>query len=102
VIAGLGNIYRNEICFLRGVHPDTPVVDVPDVPGLVDLAARLIQANRNTGNQVTPGDTRRGRTHWVYGRRGQPCRRCGTAIVKEGDGKFSYQRVTYHCPNCQG
>jgi endonuclease VIII len=101
VIAGLGNIYRNEICFLTGVRPDKPVRDVPDVPGMVALAARLMQANRRTGNQITTGDARRGRTHWVYGRRAQPCRRCGTAIEKEGDGKFSHQRVTYYCPYCQ-
>jgi endonuclease VIII len=101
VIAGLGNIYRCEVCFLRGVHPDTPVGDVPDVPGVVALAAKLLHANKTRGNQVTTGDTRRGMTQWVYGRRAQPCRRCGTAIVKEGSGKFSHDRVTYFCPSCQ-
>ena len=42
------------------------------------LARATIHANRRTGNQITTGDTRPGRTHWVYGRGGQPCRRCGT------------------------
>ena len=53
---------------------------VPDLPRLIDLMKRLMEANRWTGNQITTGDTRRGRRHWVYGRAGRPCWRCGTAI----------------------
>jgi endonuclease VIII len=40
---------------------------------------------------------RRGQQVWVYGREGQPCRRCGTRIRKAELG----ERVTYWCPSCQ-
>ena len=47
---------------------------------MVDLLKRLMEANRTTGSQITTGDTRPGRTHWVAARTGKPCRRCGTPI----------------------
>jgi endonuclease-8 len=51
---------------------------------------------------VTTGDTRRGRNTWVYGRGGQPCRRCGTLIRSASLGRTeSEERVTYFCPVCQ-
>ena len=100
VIAGPGNIYRCEICFLRGLHPSTPLRGVADLPGLVDLTKRVMEANRDTGMQITTGDRRPGRMHWVYGRRGLPCRRCGTPIEKEAE-QPGGQRVTYWCPTCQ-
>ncbi len=106
VMAGLGNVYKSEICFLRGVDPATPVEDVADLEGLVALARRLLLANRTTGNQVTTGDPRRGRRHWVYGRGGQPCRRCGTPVRRriepgEETPERTGERVTYWCPSCQ-
>lgn len=100
VMAGPGNIYRCEICFLRGVHPDTLVRDVPDLRGVVDLTKRVMEANRSTGMQITTGDTRPGRMHWVYGRRQKPCRRCGTPIAKRSEGAGGV-KVTYWCPSCQ-
>lgn len=100
VIAGPGNIYRCEICFLRGVHPSTPLREVRDLAGLVDLTKRVMEANRDTGMQITTGDRRPGRMHWVYGRRGQSCRRCGTPIAKQAE-KPGAERVTYWCPTCQ-
>ena len=101
VIAGLGNVYKSEICFLRGIHPDTRVADVEDLAAIVDLSARLLVANRTTGRQITTGDARRGRERWVYGRGGQPCRRCGTTIRKMEQGATGGPRVTYWCPSCQ-
>ena len=98
VLAGPGNVYKNEVCFLRGVHPDTPVGDVEDLPGLVALVKRLMEVNRTTGSQITTGVARPGQKQWVYGRGGRPCLRCGTLILRsapEGD------RVTYWCPSCQ-
>ncbi len=100
VIAGPGNVYKCEICFLRGIDPWTPVRDVPDPAGLVDLTARLMQANRRTGMQVTTGDDRPGRQRWVYGRGGKPCRRCGTPIERKAQ-EPGAERVTYWCPTCQ-
>ena len=101
VIAGPGNVYKSEVCFLGGVDPWTPVREVADLAALVDRMARLMRANRSTGTQITTGDPRPGRQRWVYGRSGEPCFRCGTAIRRseqEGPGGL---RVTYWCPTCQ-
>jgi endonuclease-8 len=102
VIAGLGNVYRNELCFLRGVLPTRPVADVPDLPGLVALAHRLIVANRDRVERATTGDLRRGRRTWVHGREHQPCLRCGTPIRQGvlGDTELT-ERQTFYCPRCQ-
>ena len=100
-IAGLGNVYRSETCFLGGVYPFTPVAEVGDVRKLVDLGARLIRANKTTGNQITTGDPRPKRRHWAYGRAGEPCRRCGTPIERAGGGPGLDDRVVFWCPRCQ-
>ena len=100
VMAGPGNVYKSEICFLSGVHPFERVGDVGDVAAMVKLTKRSMEANRTTGRQVTTGDLRRGRGQWVYGRGGRPCRRCRTPIVRaESSGLGG--RVTYWCPACQ-
>jgi endonuclease VIII len=96
-LAGIGNLYKSEVLFLRGLWPWTPVRDVPDVPALVRLAQRLLASNRGRWTQVTTGSTRPQEATYVYGRRGQPCRRCGTLIRKEQQA----DRVTYWCPRCQ-
>ncbi|MEU1755309.1 DNA-formamidopyrimidine glycosylase family protein [Micromonospora matsumotoense] len=96
-LAGVGNLYKCELLFLRGLSPWTPVGAVPDLAGTVALAQRLLAANRGRWTQSTTGSLRRGQTSYVYGRRAQPCRRCGTAIGKEELG----DRVTYWCPTCQ-
>ncbi|WP_435136761.1 DNA-formamidopyrimidine glycosylase family protein [Actinacidiphila sp. bgisy144] len=102
-LAGVGNVYVAELCFLRGVTPWTPVRDVPAPERLVALARRLLVANRARPGHVTTGDTRRGRTHWVYGREHQPCLRCGTPIrsARHGSQAKSQDRVAYWCPRCQ-
>jgi formamidopyrimidine-DNA glycosylase len=99
VMAGPGNVYANEACFLRGLHPATRVGDVADPAALVSLMARLMTANRTTGRQITTGDTRRGRDRWVYGRQGSPCLRCGTIVRR--DQRETPARVRYWCPSCQ-
>jgi endonuclease-8 len=102
VLAGLGNVYRNELCFLRGVLPTRPVGEVADLPGLVDLAHRLILTNRDRVERVTTGNLRRGRRTWVHGREHQPCLRCGTTILQGtlGDTELT-ERQTFFCPVCQ-
>jgi endonuclease-8 len=96
-LAGVGNLYKAETLFLRGLWPWTPVSRVPDLAGVVGLAQKLVASNRGRWAQSTTGSLRRGETNYVYGRRAQPCRRCGTAIRKaEQD-----DRVTYWCPHCQ-
>lgn len=96
-LAGVGNLYKCEVLFLRGISPWTPVGAVPDLAGTVTLAQRLLSANRGRWTQSTTGSLHRGQTSYVYGRRAQPCRRCGTAIRKQELG----ERVTYWCPVCQ-
>ncbi|HEX6920363.1 MAG TPA: DNA-formamidopyrimidine glycosylase family protein [Actinomycetes bacterium] len=100
-LAGIGTLYRAETLFLRGVHPRRPVGEVPDLAGLLDLAQRLLQANRHHPAQVTTGDGRRGRQHYVFERAGQPCRRCGTRLRAEEFGPTGQERLSYWCPTCQ-
>ena len=101
VLAGPGNVYKCEICFLAGLHPWTRVGEVEDLRRVVRLAERLMKANRTTGNQITTGDTRAGRQRWVYGRSGKGCFRCGTQIRKADQEGYGGDRVTYWCPTCQ-
>ena len=98
-LAGIGNVYKCELCFLLALDPHTPVGDVPDLERLVDLAARLLTANKDRP-RVTTGDLRRGRRTWVYGRRG-PCLRCGTPIAFAEIGPDGQERATWWCPRCQ-
>lgn len=113
-LTGIGNIYKCETLFLRGVWPWTPVRDVPELPRLVEVARQLLVANRGRRVRSITGSTRRTETTYVYGRHAEPCRRCGTAIRRHpgddrddpedsGDraGRDGRSRVTYWCPVCQ-
>ncbi len=101
VMAGLGNVYRNELCFLRGIVPTRPVGEVADPARLVALAHSLIDANKDRVDRTTTG-TLRGATDWVYGRAGRPCLRCRTTILEGRLGENELQeRETYWCPRCQ-
>ncbi|TFC84101.1 Fpg/Nei family DNA glycosylase [Cryobacterium sp. TmT2-59] len=101
-LAGLGNEYVNELCFLRGLLPTRPVGEATDVPALVDLARRLILANRDRTERITTGNARRGMQSWVFSRAGQPCRRCGTPIERGTLGRSELElRNTFWCPRCQ-
>lgn len=101
-LAGLGNVYVNELCFLRGLRPTRAIGDVADLPALVGLAHRLIQANRHRAERTTTGNTRRGGRLWVYSRDRQPCRRCGARIARAQIGRSELElRDTYWCPRCQ-
>ena len=99
VMAGPGNVWKSELCFLRGIHPWTPIGRVSRPERLVELVKELFEANRTIGSQVTTGDRRPGRARWVYERGGRPCLRCGTAVRVLGAGEP--ERVTYWCPACQ-
>ncbi|MFD4420541.1 DNA-formamidopyrimidine glycosylase family protein [Agromyces sp. NPDC058484] len=100
-LAGLGNVYVNELCFLRGIRPTRPVGEVELAP-LVDLASRVIRANRDRISRTTTGNDRRGERLWVYSRSGEPCRRCGTRIEHGRLGRNDVElRDTWWCPSCQ-
>jgi endonuclease-8 len=110
-MAGLGNVYKSEVCFLCGLNPFSPVRTVPDetLNKVMTVSQRLLRENiynpgasgvitftglRRTTSAMSPGDRL-----WVYGRDGEPCRRCSTPILQARQGPNA--RVTFHCPNCQ-
>jgi endonuclease-8 len=97
VMAGVGNVYANELCFVTGYLPTTPVSRVKDPLRMVQRARDMLWLNRSRVNRTTTGDTRAGRDLWVYGRVGRPCRRCGTMIQSDDSG----DRVSFWCPHCQ-
>lgn len=111
VVAGIGNVFKNEVLFLSGVHPDRPAISLSDNERalILDTAVPLMRSNTGPGagaEIVTyrglRRTTRRARADenlWVYGRTGRPCRRCGTPIVSGKRGLDA--RTTYWCPRCQ-
>jgi len=103
LVAGFGNLWANELCFLRGLHPDRPVAEV-DVPALLRIGARALRVSATLPGmyQVTTGSTRRGEQHWVTGRAGRPCLRCGTTVeVRAEQPDDPERRRTWWCPRCQ-
>jgi endonuclease-8 len=111
IVAGIGNIYKSEVLFLSGVHPDTPssAVPVPVLERMMDVARGLLQDNVVDGTsgriqtyrnlrQLNPA-SEHDESLWVYGRRGKPCRKCGAAIESKKMGLDA--RATYWCPECQ-
>jgi endonuclease VIII len=96
-MAGVGNVYANELCFVFGRLPTAPVSSLKDPLRVVQRSRDMLWLNRTRWNRTTTGDTRPGRDVWVYGRDGKPCRRCGTPIRRDDTG----DRVSYWCPSCQ-
>ncbi len=94
--AGIGNVYKSEVLFLHGIDPFTPVraVDVDRLRSVYDTAHRLLRANLHTARRVTY----RGGVA-VYGRKDQPCLRCGALVRMRRQGPMA--RSTYWCPVCQ-
>lgn len=100
-IAGFGNEYANEMLFVRGILPLTPASRT-DVAALIDVGVRMIRANRDRGERTFTGDSRPGRSTWVYRREGKPCRRCGSVIRAGSLGADpTRERNTFWCPTCQ-
>ncbi|MDI3406006.1 DNA-formamidopyrimidine glycosylase family protein [Streptomyces sp. B-S-A6] len=117
-LAGIGNVYKSELCFLARATPWLPVGELPeDVPvRLVAAAKRLLEANRDRPDRTTTG--RRDPHLYVYGRAPRPCLRCGTPIqvtdrsaattapetsAPEASARETnaQDRITYWCPTCQ-
>lgn len=99
VMAGVGNVYCNELCFLFGRLPTSPVDTLADPHRITIRARDMLWANRLRQGRTTTGNTRPGQQLWVYGRGGEPCRRCGTRIARAG--QSDSERVSYWCPSCQ-
>jgi endonuclease-8 len=103
VMAGVGNLYKAEVCFALGVSPWTPVGSLPDgaVERAVTLSRKLLQRNALRPEQNTTGRAGKGQEHWVYQRTGKPCLRCGTPIRSAQQGNWTPPRYTWYCPQCQ-
>lgn len=100
-VAGFGNVYANEILFVRGVDPRTPA-SATDARAIIDLGTRMIRANRDRSARTFTGENRPGRRFWVYGREGSPCRRCHTSIRATTLGADpTKERNVFWCPRCQ-
>jgi len=100
-VAGFGNVYANEMLFVRGILPTKPATEV-DAAALIDLGARMIRANAHRAARTFTGEDRPGRRFWVYGREGKPCRRCGTTIREGSIGAApTSERNVFWCPTCQ-
>jgi formamidopyrimidine-DNA glycosylase len=107
VVAGVGNIYADESLFEAGLHPGRTGCSLRAAEAnrlRRAMAAVLERAIRSRGSSVRTyvgGSGRRGRYQEqlrVYGRTGQPCRRCGTSIQRIR----LAGRSTHWCPRCQG
>ncbi len=100
-LAGIGNVYKSELCFLLRVTPWLPVGELPAerAAQLPTLAKRLLEANRDRPIRSTTGH--RDQNHYVYGRAPRPCLRCRTPTRCANQGDGSRGRPTYWCPTCQ-
>jgi endonuclease VIII len=111
LVAGIGNVYKSEICFACGVNPFRNVSSLSDAELLClttrardYLRANVTEASGNriityTGFRRTTRRSDPGARLWVYGRNHQPCRHCGHAIQSRKQGEAA--RVTFWCPICQ-
>lgn len=106
IVVGVGNIYANEALFLAGIHPATSAnaLDHTQIARLVDaiknVLASAIEQGGTTLRDFVREDGQPGyfkQTLNVYDRADQPCRVCGTPIIK----MVQAQRATYFCPICQ-
>ena len=106
VVAGLGNIYVDELLHAAGVHPLTPAnnLALPQIQSLVrrmrTLLNRAIDAGGSTLRDYVDGAGQPGGfqlRHRVYGRGGQSCRRCRGPL----DQAVIAGRTTTFCPACQ-
>lgn len=112
VLAGIGNVFKSEICFVARLNPFQSVGTVSrgQIAEVVAIAKRQLAANvledspdkivtwrgvgRRTTNSIAPSESL-----WVYGRKDQPCRRCATPIRSRLQGADA--RITFWCPQCQ-
>lgn len=106
LVAGLGNIYADEVLFLSGIHPTTPADRLSreacqtlhqQIHHTLTVAIAAGGTSFSDYRQVTGINGNYGGMAQVYGRREEPCRQCGTAIEKI---KLA-GRSAHFCPRCQ-
>jgi endonuclease-8 len=100
-MAGVGNVFKSEVLFIRRLSPFAPVRTLADqtLAELIAEARKLLLINRTIGNRRTVFRLDERQRLWVYGRSGEPCRVCGAVILMERQGYDG--RSTYYCPECQ-
>ncbi|MHA8110999.1 bifunctional DNA-formamidopyrimidine glycosylase/DNA-(apurinic or apyrimidinic site) lyase [Lactobacillaceae bacterium Melli_B4] len=105
-IAGLGNIYTDEVLWMSKIHPEQQTNLITDAQikalrqNIIDEIAAAIKGHGTTVHSYSNAFGKAGEFQsqlHVYGKQGQPCERCGTPIEKI---KVA-QRGTSFCPNCQ-
>ena len=101
ILAGVGNVYANELCFIFGRRPLSTVATLSDPLRVAIRAREMLWANRLRRDRTTTGNSRPGQQLWVYGRAGQPCRRCRSRISRTQPGSDAADRISYWCPSCQ-
>lgn len=103
VVSGVGNEYKSEVLFVAGIHPMRKVSELSDeqLRRVLETARKLMLANvrKRSTARITTFSLNPAAKQYVYGRRGEPCRRCGTAV--EGTRQGTDARLTYWCPKCQ-
>jgi endonuclease VIII len=112
VLAGVGNVFKSEVCFVTGINPFSRVaaLSASQIQSLVAASQKLVGVNvlEDSGDTiVTYGGRTRRTTHesdpgaslWVYRRNGEPCRHCGESIRRRIQGPEA--RVTFWCQRCQ-
>ncbi len=106
LIAGLGNIYVDELLFAACLHPLIPAATLDSattrrlVRHMRRLLARAIAAGGSTLRDYRTADGSAGRfqqRHQVYGHAGEPCPRCRTSLIR----LLIASRSSVHCPQCQ-
>ena len=106
VVVGVGNIYANEALFLAGIRPRVAAGRLPAarLGVLADaVKATLVSAIQSGGTTLRDFAAADGRPGYfghelaVYGRGGDPCRRCGTTLKEVRQSA----RATVYCPRCQ-
>jgi len=102
LIGGLGNICAAEILYRAGVPPETPGNQLTGRQAAA-IAAEIVPflewsiAEQSRRELIYLGEPGAENVFTVYGRRGEPCPRCGEAIIRSVLGG----RGTYSCPGCQ-
>ncbi|MDP3508619.1 MAG: bifunctional DNA-formamidopyrimidine glycosylase/DNA-(apurinic or apyrimidinic site) lyase [Candidatus Melainabacteria bacterium] len=106
ILAGVGNIYADESLFLSGIHPTiaagkvTPEQLIRLVENVQLVLSRAIESGGSTLRDYTDSSGVNGNYQnlaWVYGREGQPCRHCSSAIERI---KLN-GRSSHFCRQCQ-
>ncbi len=106
IVAGIGNIYADEICFAAKVHPNQSVSTISKAKygAIVEACSTILdQATRLGGSSIRSYTDSLGVTGRfqlslnVHMQKDQPCRVCQTLIIKT----VVANRGTYLCPTCQ-